>query len=108
MMSKAEQWFVRFNFITIVVTFLVILAGGVVRSTGSGMGCPDWPKCFDRYIPPTSAAQLPPDYQQKYVDGRLKKNEKFARYMESLGRADLAGQLRNDKSITKPEVFNAS
>lgn len=37
---------------------LLIFMGAVVRATGSGLGCPDWPKCWGCYIPPTSADQI--------------------------------------------------
>lgn len=47
---------------------MLILAGAIVRSTGSGMGCPDWPKCFGRYIPPTQASELPFNYQEIYKE----------------------------------------
>jgi cytochrome c oxidase assembly protein subunit 15 len=60
--------FRKFAILSLLSIYLLILAGGIVRSTGSGMGCPDWPKCFGRFIPPTKVEELPLHYETIYQD----------------------------------------
>ncbi|MEP6783003.1 MAG: COX15/CtaA family protein [Acidobacteriota bacterium] len=54
--------FQRLALWTTATTYFLILVGGLVRASGAGLGCPDWPRCFGSWIPPASAADLPPQF----------------------------------------------
>ena len=54
--------FQRLALWTTAATYFLILVGGLVRASGAGLGCPDWPRCFGSWIPPASADALPPQF----------------------------------------------
>lgn len=73
-MSTLQQTKRRLNTagkVGIVCMFLIIIAGSFVRITGSGMGCPDWPKCFGYYIPPTDISTVQLEDGRTYSKGQM-------------------------------------
>ncbi|MCS5662719.1 MAG: COX15/CtaA family protein [Flavobacteriales bacterium] len=63
--------FKSFAKLTLISIFLIIVAGSVVRMTVSGMGCPDWPKCFGFIIPPTSVDQIEWEVGKSFFEGQM-------------------------------------
>lgn len=70
--------YIRFTKFLLVFVFIVIIAGSIVRTTQSGMGCPDWPTCFGNTIPPTE------EYQVHFQQNHHYKKGQFIIYNDSL------------------------
>ncbi|KDN56343.1 COX15/CtaA family protein [Flavobacterium seoulense] len=89
-----KKHFLKSAKIALILVYVVIFAGAFVRLTGSGMGCPDWPKCFGYYIPPTEEQELLFTAEKEYNKGQVIIKD------ESL--------LVAKKSFTSKSVFEAS
>ena len=86
--------FKSFAQVTLISIFLIIIAGAIVRMTGSGMGCPDWPKCFGLIIPPTSVDQIEWEQGKSFVQGQM------IIYLEQLWSANI--------DFVSTEMYNSS
>lgn len=72
------------------------------------MGCPDWPKCFGSWIPPTTVNQLPDDYLTIYKNKRIEKNEKLAGYLNKFGFTQLSADIFSHPSQYIETEFNVT
>ncbi len=71
------SWFQRLSIVAFVAVELLIFVGAFVRTSGSGLGCPDWPFCYGCWVPPTTADEI--DFARLDI-------EKFRRKASALGR----------------------
>jgi len=47
---------------TLIAILILIAVGSLVRVSGAGLGCPDWPRCWGCWFPPSSADEIDKDY----------------------------------------------
>ncbi|MHB8658424.1 MAG: COX15/CtaA family protein [Solirubrobacteraceae bacterium] len=57
-LSVTPEQYRRVAYVTLAALSLIVLTGAAVRLTGSGLGCPDWPKCYGKALPPLSTHAL--------------------------------------------------
>lgn len=81
---------------TTIITFGLVILGGVVRATDSGLGCPDWPACHGKFTPPES------------VKSRIEMSHRLVAGVVSILVVAVAHQAwkkhRDDKAIVIPAV----
>jgi heme a synthase len=56
--TRAERWLKPLAVASLVANVLIVVTGGVVRLTGSGLGCPTWPRCTDESFTPHGAMSV--------------------------------------------------
>lgn len=63
--AAAPRWLVNIFRVNLIVQIGIVVTGGLVRLTGSGLGCPTWPECVDGSVLPTSRQE---EAWHKYVE----------------------------------------
>ena len=56
--NRSLPWFRGLTLLTALSVFALVVLGGVVRVTGSGLGCPDWPLCHGGVLPPLDSQAI--------------------------------------------------
>ena len=63
---RGPTWLQGLATATVIAVFVLVIIGGVVRVTGSGLGCPDWPLCYGKVLPPLEYTAII-EYTHRFV-----------------------------------------
>lgn len=64
--GKSHGWLKSISLVTVLAVFALVVLGGVVRVTESGLGCPDWPLCYGKLLPPLEFTAIV-EYSHRFV-----------------------------------------
>jgi len=67
-MLRTPRAFATLTLVTLGLMWIIVPSGAVVRLTGSGLGCPDWPLC-DGGVVPATAGHAWIEYTNRVVSG---------------------------------------
>ncbi|WP_395657913.1 heme A synthase [Nocardioides sp.] len=54
-LKRLDDWLIGWAWASIIANCVIVVTGGVVRLTGSGLGCPTWPRCTEESFTPHGA-----------------------------------------------------
>lgn len=81
----------RTAFVTLCFVTILVFVGAIVRTSGAGLGCPDWPTCWGELIPPWKVEQV--DFENLNVERFQQKAKFLGRDPEEITRETLRGEF---------------
>jgi cytochrome c oxidase assembly protein subunit 15 len=67
-LTISPRLYARVSLVALAALVLIVLTGAAVRMTGSGLGCPDWPKCYGQTIAPLESHAII-EYTNRLLSG---------------------------------------
>lgn len=89
----------RWAFAALISLIILIFIGAIVRVTGAGLGCPDWPTCWGKIIPPTSVEQV--DFDKLDIERFQKRAESLGRDPDTITRESLHAEFNTRHTWTE-------